>query len=156
MLNRRVFFTSCLLGFLGLSPSLPQRGANLIETVKTGAAMGFWNIGDVYLLEDGDGDPTFMHVQHVIEVVEEDWFNGTARGEPAQLFQISGPYHVGRFVALVPRTAMALDEQMITRGFASVIVNLVENATDTYGVSPMDDCFAIGMTVLQRLDDRKI
>ncbi|KAF0180740.1 MAG: hypothetical protein FD160_1702 [Caulobacteraceae bacterium] len=115
--------------------------------------MELWDPAKTYLLEDGDGFPWFMHLKHKLRVTEEPWFSGYARGQPAKLFVVLGPEHAGRYVALESRLTATLEVQMSFCGVASVVVNLVENPTTTYGQNPMQDVIAVGMTVLRHVDD---
>jgi len=108
---------------------------------------------ETFILETGDGFPEFMHIKHEIRPVTEPWFSGAARGQRAALFVILSPEHIGRYVALASKTRATIEEQMNFRDVASVVVNLVENPTDTYDPNSMDDVTAVGMTVLRRLED---
>ncbi|MNQ89982.1 hypothetical protein D3C85_1053070 [compost metagenome] len=108
---------------------------------------------EVYVLEDGDGDPEFMHETHEVVERHEDWFDGFARGQIGKLFQILGPKHQGQYVVLTPRRMLSIEQQMADSGYASVVVNLVLNSTATYGDDPLGDVAAIGMTTLRRRVD---
>lgn len=117
--------------------------------------MSFWETTDIYILEDGDGDPEFMHVRHEVRFADEPWFTDSVYGQPASLFVVLGPQHQGRYVALTSRWTESIEEQLLEFGIASVAVNLVENATSTFGQDQTRDLRGVGMTVLRRPDDSR-
>jgi len=116
-------------------------------------ALDFWNLEEILVLENGDGNPDFMHVKHQVRFVEEHWFNGQARGQAAHLFVVISDEPTRKYVALSSRRAISIEDQMLESGMASVVVNIVLNPTNTYGQDIIADARAVGMTVLRRIDD---
>jgi hypothetical protein len=111
---------------------------------------------EIYVLEDGDGDPNFMHMRHEVRMARETWFPGHILGEPAILFIIVGTAHKGQYVALRSRWTQSIEDQMLTNGFASVSVDVIGNPTPTFGTNyPTEDRIGGGMTVLRRSGDRR-
>jgi hypothetical protein len=116
--------------------------------------MEFDDRSETYILEPGDGFPEFMRVRHELRVAHAPWFNGIARGHSAILFVVLGPEHEGRYVALQPRTMASINEQMSRSGMASVVVNLINNSSQSYGQAAQD-VTAVGMSVLRRPGDAR-
>lgn len=102
-----------------------------------------------YILEDGDGDPAFMHIKHELMRAEKNWFHDIIQDQPAELFIIVSSNHYGSYIALSSRINMSIEEQIERNGFASVVVNLIQNPTETFGANPESDSVPIGMTILR-------
>lgn len=112
-------------------------------------------ISEPLILEDGDGDPSWLHERHLVEPVTRDWFSGKI-GEwygTALLFRVLGPNHEGELIALTPRTIGTIEGSLQSGGCASVIVHRF--ACDEEAMRSGASCksSAIGMTVLRRADD---
>lgn len=83
------------------------------------------NLSQPLVLEDGDGDPSWLHQRHLVEHISPTWFSGRM-GEwygSALLFRALGPNHAGEIVALTPRTQATIADQLEADGMASVIVH---------------------------------
>jgi hypothetical protein len=107
-----------------------------------------------YILEDGDGDPDWLHERHVVEHLTLDGFEGLA-GEwhgDALLFRVIGPNHKGEIIALTPRTVGEISEQLSKNEIASVIVHRFQCGEEALRDGETCNSSAIGMTVLRKPD----
>lgn len=103
-----------------------------------------------FILEDGDGDPDWLHERHIVEHVSSDGFSGLS-GDwygNALLFRVVGPNHEGEIIALSPRTVGEIPEQLKTNGFASVIVHRFACEETVLRSGEASSSSAIGMTIL--------
>ena len=115
------------------------------------------DLAEPLVLEDGDGDPSWLNQRHLVQHVSPNWFSGRM-GDfygSALLFQVLGPNHAGEFVALTPRTQAPIADQLRTDGVASVIVHRFACDAATLGQNGSCESTAIGMTVLRRQHDAR-
>jgi hypothetical protein len=115
------------------------------------------DLSETLVLEDGDGDPSWLHQRHFVQHISPAWFSGRM-GDwygSALLFRVLGPDHEGEIVALTPRTQATIADQLRTDGVASVIVHRF--ACDAATLEQIGSCesTAIGMTVLRKQDDAR-
>jgi hypothetical protein len=109
------------------------------------------------VLEDGDGDPSWLHQRHLVEHTSPSWFSGRM-GEwygSALLFRVLGPNHAGELVALTPRTQATIADQLRADGTASVIVHRFGCDAATLEQNGSCESTAIGMTLLRRQGDTR-
>jgi hypothetical protein len=107
-----------------------------------------------YILEDGDGDPDWLHERHIVEPLSLDGFRGLV-GEwygDALLFRVIGPNHKGEIIALTPRTLGEISEQLNKNEIASVIVHRFQCGEEALRDGEACNSSAIGMTVLRKSD----
>ena len=114
-------------------------------------------IGQSFILENGDGDPEWLHQRHRVEYVDRDWFSGEVEGRPGGvlLFRVTGWPHRGEFVALSSRWRSSIEEQMQENGAASVVVHRFLCESSVLERGEPCETRAIGMTVLRHADDRR-
>jgi hypothetical protein len=109
------------------------------------------------VLEDGDGDPSWLHQRHLVEHISPTWFSGTM-GEwygSALLFRVLGPNHAGEIIALTPRTQATIADQLEADGTASVIVHRFSCDAASLEQNGSCESTAIGMTLLRRQGDSR-
>ena len=107
-----------------------------------------------YVLEDGDGDPDWLHERHIVEHISRDGFRGLV-GEwygEALLFRVIGPNHKGEIIALTPRTVGEISEQLSKNEIASVIVHRFQCGEKALRDGEACNSSAIGMSVLRKSD----
>lgn len=115
------------------------------------------DVSETLVLEDGDGDPSWLHECHLVQHISPSWFSGKM-GDwygSALLFRVMGPNLVGELVALTPRTRATIADQLRSDGVASVIVHRFDCDAATLERSGSCESTAIGMTVLRRQDDAR-
>lgn len=113
------------------------------------------DLSEPLVLEDGDGDPSWLHERHLVQHISPSWFSGRM-GDwygSALLFRVVGPNHEGELVALTPRTQATITDQLRADGVASVIVHRFVCDAATLERNGNCESTAIGMTVLRRRDD---
>jgi hypothetical protein len=106
---------------------------------------------DLWVLEDGDGDPAFIHMKHKVRVAQAEWFPGQIMEHAATLVEVVGGPYQGRYVTLISRVLQPIDEQMAEQGFANVVARPIRNSTSSF--DERTDLEIGGMTVLRRIDD---
>jgi hypothetical protein len=115
------------------------------------------DLSEPLVLEDGDGDPSWLHERHLVQHISPSWFSG-AIGDwygSALLFRVLGPNHAGELVALTPRTQATIGDQLRTDGAASVIVHRFSCDAATLERNGSCESTAVGMTVLRKQDDTR-
>ncbi len=114
-------------------------------------------LSEPLVLEDGDGDPSWLHQRHLVQHVNPSWFSGRM-GDwygSALLFRVLGPNHAGELVALTPRTMATIEDQLRADGTASVIVHRFGCDAATLERDGPCESTAIGMTILRRRGDAR-
>lgn len=115
---------------------------------------GVPKIGDLFVIDAGDGDRIFFGAKKQIQLVQEPWFHGKVLdgfGE-AMLFRIVDGEFSGRYIAAVSRVLTPIRDQFMEMGGASVIVWLVDNPSISFSAKP-EDVTGIGMTFMMRISD---
>lgn len=107
-----------------------------------------------YWIDGGDGDQDYFSEKLCLKQVSEPWFKGKiARGE-ALLFLVESGDHRGAYVALSSRVLASIADQFSFRDWASVVVHIVRNPTDTFD-GGLEQAQAIGMSVVFRAPRRQ-
>jgi hypothetical protein len=115
------------------------------------------DLSETLVLENGDGDASWLHQRHLVQHISPGWFSGRM-GDwygSALLFRVLGPNHVGEFVALTPRTQATIADQLRTDGVASVVVHRFSCDAATLERNGSCESTATGMTVLRKQDDTR-
>jgi uncharacterized protein YaiL (DUF2058 family) len=100
------------------------------------------------LLNGGDGDQSYFSTSTVLEEVQREWFDdNTVRG-PAKLVRLLNGPHAGEYAALTSRVLASIDEQLVERHTASIILNVVKRRAPTDEDTPyvLD---SIGMGIVE-------
>lgn len=96
------------------------------------------------VIDGGDGDQEYFSAPFYLQSIECDWFNpDTPRGK-AILFRIDGGPHDGKYVALTSKVKTDLNDQLIERNWASVVVNIIKRVGGEY-IPGLDNLDAVGM-----------
>jgi len=114
-------------------------------------------IPDPLVLENGDGDPTWLHEHHLIQNIGASWFNGKVGDWPgtAMLFRVVGANHQGDVIALTPRTLDSIEDQFLRSEIASVVVHRFNCDEITLQAKGPCESIAIGMTVIRSPSDNR-
>lgn len=108
-------------------------------------------MSNVYRLLDGDGDPKYLASPKLLKHVERDWFSGhLARGD-AMLFEVIDGQFKGNYVALTARTRVNLREWLERKGWASVVVQWINNPSHTFSEND-EEAPPVGMTVVEDVE----
>lgn len=115
------------------------------------------DLSEPLVLEDGDGDASWLHERHLVQHISPSWFSGRIVDwyGSALLFQVVSDNHAGDLVALTPRTRISIADQLKANGVASVIVHRFDCDAPTLEQRGSCGSAAIGMTVLRRQDDTR-
>tara|TARA_R110000787_G_scaffold98478_1_gene202465 strand:- start:85 stop:450 length:366 start_codon:yes stop_codon:yes gene_type:complete len=115
------------------------------------------SISEPLVLENGDGDPNWLHERHFVQNINPSWFSGKIGDwyETALLFRVVGPNHEGELIALTPRTQGTIEEQLLTSDVASVIVHRFKCDETVLQTGVPCESSAIGMTVLRSPNDTR-
>ena len=106
-------------------------------------------IGDRFRIDTGDGDQQFFSEPKDLRLTDAAWFSRQLpRGEALLFIVENGPYS-GKYVAVTSRVVEGLEDQIASRGVASVVVHLVSNPTSSFDGSTKD-AFPIGMAAIWR------
>lgn len=101
-----------------------------------------------YRLLDGDGDPKYLGSAKLLKLVERDWFSGKLVRGDAMLFQVIDGEFKGDYVALTARTRVELREWLHKKGWASVVVQWINNPSPTFSEND-EEAPPVGMTVVE-------
>ncbi len=115
------------------------------------------DLSEPLVLEEGDGDPSWLHERHLVQRVNPSWFSGRM-GDwygSALLFRVVSANHAGELVALTPRTRAPIADQLRYDGVSSVIVHRFHCDAATLERDGSCESTAIGMTVLRRKGDTR-
>lgn len=102
----------------------------------------------IYRLLAGDGDPKYLGSQKLIKLVERDWFSGRLVRGNALLFQVVDGEFRGDYIALTARTQVNLREWLEKEGWASVVVQWINNPGPTFTEND-EQAPPVGMTVVE-------
>lgn len=83
--------------------------------------------GERFIIEEGDGDVDFFSHPKILKLTSAGWFKSAIDcfyGK-ALLFTVEGGGYSGRYVALTPKVTISIEKQIVTRGWASVVVHLI-------------------------------
>lgn len=104
----------------------------------------------IFKIDGGDGDQAFFEPGYWVETGSAPWFDPAfPRGQALLLRAITG-IHAGRYLAITSRVPASIDEQIASRGMASVILHTIEHAGDAFAADT-DAVRAVGMTVIARV-----
>lgn len=103
-----------------------------------------------YKIDGGDGDQQFFSEELLLERTDTDWFPGRVKRGEAQLYRIVKGKFIDKYLIVTSRVHSSIDEQMSSRGIASVVVQIVNNPTKSFDGSDRD-AFPFGMSVLEKV-----
>lgn len=108
-------------------------------------------VGQLFCIAGGDGDPKFFSEPKILKLVDAPWFRGRVLRGEGLLFQIEGGVHAGDYVVVTSRTLAPIEAHIAKYGWASVVVHKITNPTTSFDGNEMD-AEPVGMAFIERLD----
>ena len=109
------------------------------------------NANELYRIDSGDGDQTFLGSGVVLRRASADWFTGSVGDWGAAiLFVVVDGKYAGDYVALTPKSRAPINEELAQYGHASVVVHRILNPTSSF-TGQRSDFDPIGMAMISAI-----